>query len=119
MLPAQTTLARRATHAARQHGEQCRPHLRHLAGAHLVREQVGDHPTGTLRQVRPSGDTRLDQCVGQFTWRQRPPSCEQGAEHGTTEQEPGDRERFHAVTGYNARAKPESGRTICDAVHVA
>ena len=44
---------------------------------------------------------------------------EQGAEHGTTKQGAGDRERFHTVTGYNERAKPEGGRTICDALHVA
>ena len=81
--------------------------------------QVGDDTAGALCQLRPSGDTRLGQRVGQLTWRQRPSRGEQGAEHGTTKQEAGDRERFHNVSGYNEGANPEVGSTICDAVHVA
>lgn len=73
-----------------------------------MREQVGDHPAGALRQVWQRGDTRIEQRRGQITWRQRSPRGEQGAEHRTSKQETGNRERFHTVTGYNQRAKPES-----------
>ena len=96
-----------------------------------------------LLEERERGDAVTVQFRADLLWRHRSMSGEEDAQHRPTEGDSGDREEFHATTGYSESAVPEftlrlserselgleaqpvvgpadpHTRTICDALHVA